>query len=65
MNLKKNKTMKKLGKLTLITRHAPEGDELAELLEGMGLPETNDNVMIATFAYMLGQANIREKARAI
>ena len=65
MNLKKNKTMKKVGKLTLITRNTPEGDELAELLEGMGLPETNDNVMIATFAYMLGQANIREKARAI
>lgn len=56
-----NKTMMKLGNMTPITADSPEGKEIAELLDGMGMDRTDDNIMLATMAYMLGSANAQGK----
>ena len=52
-----NKTMKKLEKMYPITADSPEGKEIKELFDGMGMDMTDNNVMLAVYAYMLGQAS--------
>lgn len=61
-----NKTMKRLAKCHPIYKGSPEGNELEELFEGMGLELDSDNIMLAMFAYMLGRSrkNRKEVTRA-
>lgn len=61
-----NKTMKRLAKCHPICKGSPEGNELEELIEGLGIELNEDNLMLAMFAYMLGRSrkNRKEVTRA-
>ncbi len=61
MDMNANKTMKRLGNMYPINADTPEGKEITELLDGMGMPMTNDNVMLAMFGYMLGRSRGNSK----
>ena len=65
-NFEANKTMKRIAKSRIICKGSPEGKELEELFEGLGVEIDNDNLMIAMFAYMLGRSrkNRKEVTRA-
>lgn len=61
---KANKTMDMLGKLGLgdlypVAKDSPEGVKISELVDGLGLPENNDNIMLANLAYLLGREDGR------
>ena len=66
MDMTANKTMRKLDRMYPINADTPEGKEIRELLDGMEMPMTNDNLMLAMFGYMLGMSrkNRKEVTRA-
>ena len=61
MDMNANKTMRRLDRMYPINADTPEGKEIRELLDGMGMPMTNDNVMLAMFGYMLGMSRGKRK----
>lgn len=56
-----NETMKRIGKSHPIYKGSPEGNELEELFDGLGIEMTNDNLMLAMFAYTLGRSRKNRK----
>ena len=56
-DLKANETMKRLGKCKPICKGSPEGNEIEELFEGLGLELKGDTLTVALFAYMLGRSS--------
>lgn len=66
MNMTANKTMRRLDRMYPINADTPEGKEIRELLDGMEMPMTNDNITLAMFGYMLGMSrkNRKEVTRA-
>jgi hypothetical protein len=55
INTEANETMKYLSKQNLPTPDSKVADEINELLEGLGLEKTNDNIMLGLNAYLLGR----------
>ena len=53
--------MKRLAKCYPIYKGSPEGNELEELFEGLGMDVTDDNFMVAMFAYILGRSRKRRQ----
>lgn len=51
-----NETMKRIGRCRVIYKGSPEGKELLELFEGLGLEPVGDIFYIAMLAYMLGRS---------
>lgn len=56
-----NETMKRIKKCHPIYKGTPEGNELEELFDGLGIEMTNDNFMLAMFAYTLGRSRKNRK----
>lgn len=55
IDFEKNNTMKKIAKTPCISADSIEGRAIADILEGLGLPLTNDNIMIGSFAISYGK----------
>lgn len=55
INTEANETMKYLSKQNLPKPDSSAADEINELLEGLGLEKTNDNIMLGLNAYLLGR----------
>lgn len=60
-----NETMKRIKKCHPIYKGTPEGNELEELFEGLGLELNNDSLMLAMFAYMLGRSKKNRKGARV
>ena len=58
-----NETMKKLGHLIAISADTPEGEEVQELMQGMGAWDSN-TYTLASFAYSLGIVRGKQIERA-
>ena len=61
LNFDENETMKKLGELPPLVGGGPEYNEVLDVLEGMKLPKTENNIDMITYGYMLGLARGREQ----
>lgn len=61
-----NETMKRLGRCRPIYKGSPEGDELLEFFEGIGIEPKGEIFHIVMLAYMLGRSrkNRREVTRS-
>lgn len=54
-NFNANDTMRLLANQPGVTGTSKEGKAVKELLEGMGLPLTNDNIMLACYSLSIGK----------
>ena len=55
-NYEANETMKRLGRCRPIFKGSPEGEELLEFFEGIGIEPKGEIFYIVMLAYMLGRS---------
>lgn len=63
VNFDANKTMKMIGYSKLTDADSPDGKAVTNILDGLGLPVTSENVLLATYSMAMGHIIERREQR--
>lgn len=63
VNFDANKTMKMIGYSKLTDVDSPDGKAVLEIISGMGLKPTSENVLLATYSMAMGHIIERREQR--